>query len=184
MLSTYLHAAKNLVQTKQARPGVAVHVRLGGDDNDGGDKDKDKQGGSGASKTGVASSYAVWAVTGGWVIRLVSARVRSLFGARVDFLCIAGVVSTYVLLHRRRIFRWYSAPCVLMEMGADSVYRFYLRVTCCLLSAIWLCWRAVFLAAGRNACGVVRVACSEMAQTEVPVSAIQRVQVGRDGIRG
>eukprot|EP00903_Cladosiphon_okamuranus_P006465 g6325.t1 len=93
MLSTYLHAAKNVVQTKQARPGVAVHVRLGGDDHDAGDKDKDNEGGSGTSRTGVASSYAVWAVT-----------------------------------------------------------------------------------AGRSACGVVRVACSEMAQTEVPVSAIQRVQ--------
>ena len=72
MLSTYLQAAKDVVQTKQARPGVAVHVRLGGDDSDGGDKDK--QGGSGsgngASRTGVASSYAVWAVTGGWVGRL------------------------------------------------------------------------------------------------------------------
>eukprot|EP00752_Nemacystus_decipiens_P008516 g7605.t1 len=91
MLSTYLHAAKDVVQAKQARPGVAVHVRLGGDDTekDGGDKQR----GSGNGRTGVASSYAVWAVT-----------------------------------------------------------------------------------AGRNACGVVRVACSERAQTEVPVSAIQRVQ--------
>lgn len=61
MLSKYLHAAKNVVQTKQARPGVAVHVRLGGDDPDDGG---DKQGGSGAGRTGVASSYAVWAVTG------------------------------------------------------------------------------------------------------------------------
>lgn len=71
MLSTYLHAAKNVVQTKQARPGVAVHVRLGGDDSDGGDK----QGGSAANRTGVTSSYAVWAVTGGCVCRLV--RLRS-----------------------------------------------------------------------------------------------------------
>lgn len=36
---------------------------------------------------------------------------------------------------------------------------------------------AFSLAAGRNNSEVVRVACSEMAQTEVPVSAIQRVQV-------
>lgn len=63
MLSNYLQAARNVVQARQARPGVAVHVRLGGDDNGGGEK----QGGSGASRTGVASSYAVWAVTGGWV---------------------------------------------------------------------------------------------------------------------
>lgn len=64
MLSTYLHSAKNVVQTKQARPGVAVHVRLGGDDNDNGGGSK--KGGSGAGRLGVASSYAVWAVTGGW----------------------------------------------------------------------------------------------------------------------
>lgn len=59
MLSAYLNAAKNVVQQKQARPGVAVHVRLGGD-TDGGEK----EGSDGVSRNGVASSYAVWAVTG------------------------------------------------------------------------------------------------------------------------
>lgn len=83
MLDEYLNAAKEVVQAKQARPGVPVHVRLGGGD-EGGDGDN-------MESTG---SYAVWAVT-----------------------------------------------------------------------------------AGRDACGVVRVACSEAAQTEVPRSAIQRVQV-------
>lgn len=88
MLAEYLHQAKEVVQAKQARPGVAVHVRLGGG-NSGGDQ---ADGGGDAMDT--ANSYAVWAVT-----------------------------------------------------------------------------------AGRDACGVVRVACSEMAQTEVPRSAVQRVQV-------
>ncbi|CAM9435626.1 unnamed protein product [Ectocarpus fasciculatus] len=86
MLSTYLHAAKDVLQKKQASPGVAVHVRLG----DGGSAAK---GGKGVSSTSVASSYAVWAIT-----------------------------------------------------------------------------------AGRHSAGVIRVACSEMAQTNVPMSAIQRVQ--------
>lgn len=90
MLSSYLEAAKKAVRTKQSRPGVAVHVRLGGE----GDK-----GGTPGDESSVASSYAVWAVTAG--------------------------------------------------RDADS-----------------------------NARGVARVGCSEMAQTEVPISAIQRVQVG------
>lgn len=84
MLDEYLHAAKEVVQVKQARPGVAVHVRLGGG-NENGDDDDDMES---------AGSYAVWAVT-----------------------------------------------------------------------------------AGRDTGGVVRVACSEAIQTEVPRSAIQRVQV-------
>lgn len=87
MLAGYLHAAKGVVQTKQARPGVAVHVRLGGDTDAGGNQED-------GDDMGIAGSYAVWAVT-----------------------------------------------------------------------------------TGRDACGVVRVACSKMAQTEVPRSAVQRVQV-------
>lgn len=87
MLSTYLHAAKDVLQKKQASPGVAVHVRLG----DGGSAAKADKG---VTTTSVASSYAVWAIT-----------------------------------------------------------------------------------AGRHSPGVIRVACSEMAQTNVPMSAIQRVQV-------
>ncbi|CAM9123543.1 unnamed protein product [Ectocarpus sp. 8 AP-2014] len=84
MLSTYLHAAKDVLQKKQASPGVAVHVRLG----DGSAAKGDKR-----VTTSVASSYAVWAIT-----------------------------------------------------------------------------------AGRHSTGVIRVACSEMAQTNVPMSAVQRVQ--------
>ncbi|CAM9327673.1 unnamed protein product [Ectocarpus sp. 4 AP-2014] len=84
MLSTYLHAAKDVLQKKQGSPGVAVHVRLG----DGGSAAKGDEG-----TTSVASSYAVWAIT-----------------------------------------------------------------------------------AGRHSTGVIRVACSEMAQTNVPMSAVQRVQ--------
>ncbi|CAM9743160.1 unnamed protein product [Ectocarpus sp. 6 AP-2014] len=86
MLSTYLHAAKDVVKAKQASPGVAVHVRLG----DGG---SGKTGDVEASTTSVASSYAVWAIT-----------------------------------------------------------------------------------VGRHSAGVIRVACSEMARTKVPIPAIQRVQ--------
>ena len=87
MLASYLHAAKGVVEAKQARPGVAVHVRLGGKKASSGvDKDDDN--------TDVASSYAVWAIS-----------------------------------------------------------------------------------SGREACGLVRVACSEMSQTDIPRSAIQRVQV-------
>lgn len=59
MLSAYLNAAKTVVQQKQARPGVAVHVRLGGETEGG-----EKEGGDGVGRNGVASSYAVWAVTG------------------------------------------------------------------------------------------------------------------------
>ncbi|CAM9757483.1 unnamed protein product [Ectocarpus sp. 12 AP-2014] len=86
MLSTYLHAAKDVVQAKQASPGVAVHVRLG----DAGSK---RNGDVEAATTSVASSYTVWAIT-----------------------------------------------------------------------------------VGRHSAGVIRVACSEMAQTKVPIPAIQRVQ--------
>ncbi|CBJ28283.1 expressed unknown protein [Ectocarpus siliculosus] len=94
MLSSYLEAAKKAVQAKQSRPGVAIHVRLGGE----GDK-----GGTPGDKSSVASSYAVWAVTAG----------RN---------------------------------------------------------------------AGSNARGVARVGCSEMAQTEVPMSAIQRVQCEEEAL--
>lgn len=89
MLSTYLHAAKDVVKAKQASPGVAVHVRLG----DGG---SDNTGDGEVATTSVAGSYAVWAIT-----------------------------------------------------------------------------------AGRHSAGVLRVACSEMAQTKVPIPAIQRLQVRR-----
>ncbi|CAM9493474.1 unnamed protein product [Ectocarpus sp. 12 AP-2014] len=85
MLSTYLHAAKDVLQDKQDSPGVAVHVRLG----DRGSAANDDKG----VTTSVASSYAVWAIT-----------------------------------------------------------------------------------AGRHSTGAIRVACSEMAQTNVPISAVQRVQ--------
>ena len=85
MLAGYLHAAKGVVEAKQARPGVAVHVRLGGEKNN---TRGDKEG-----STDIAGSYAVWAIS-----------------------------------------------------------------------------------SGRAACGLVRVACSEMAQTDIPKSAIQRVQ--------
>ncbi|CAM9743090.1 unnamed protein product [Ectocarpus sp. 6 AP-2014] len=85
MLSTYLHAAKDVLQKKQASPGVTVHVRLG-------DSGSAAKGDKGVTAS-VASSYAVWAVT-----------------------------------------------------------------------------------AGRRSPGVIRVACSEMAQTNVPMSAVQRVQ--------
>ncbi|CAM9327749.1 unnamed protein product [Ectocarpus sp. 4 AP-2014] len=86
MLSTYLHAANDVVKGKQASPGVAVHVRLG-------DAGSRNTGDVEAATTSVASSYAVWAIT-----------------------------------------------------------------------------------VGRHSAGVIRVACSEMAQTKVPIPAIQRVQ--------
>ncbi|CAM9221840.1 unnamed protein product [Ectocarpus fasciculatus] len=86
MLSTYLHAAKDVVKAKQASRGVAVHVRLG-------DSGSKTAGNGEESTTSVASSYAVWAIT-----------------------------------------------------------------------------------VGRHSAGVLRVACSEMAQTKVPIPAIQRVQ--------
>lgn len=88
MLAEYLHAANEVVQAMQARPGVPVHVRLGGS-KDVGDRKEGK-----LDQVEVTGSYAVWAVTAG---------------------CDSG--------------------------------------------------------------GVVKVACSEMAQTEVPRSAVQRVQV-------
>ena len=83
-----------MVQEKQARPGVAVHVRLGGSYGGVGQEDDP------IDNMDCTGSYAVWAVT-----------------------------------------------------------------------------------AGRDACGVVRVACSEMAQTEVPRSAVQRVQVRHEGYK-
>lgn len=86
MLDNYLHAAKGVVEAKQARPGVAVHVRLS-DKKGRSDVDKD-------NNTDVAGSYAVWAIS-----------------------------------------------------------------------------------SGREACGLIRVGCSEVAQTDIPRSAIQRVQV-------
>lgn len=86
MLARYLHAAKGVVEAKQTRPGVAVHVRLGGN--------KGSSGAGEGDNTGIANSYAVWAVS-----------------------------------------------------------------------------------SGRETCGLVRVACSEIAQTDIPKSAIQRVQV-------
>lgn len=86
MLATYLHAAKAVVEAKQARPGVAVHVRLGG---------KKRNSGVGKDDSAdIASSYAVWA-----------------------------------------------------------------------------------LSSGREARGLMKVGCSEIAQTDIPRSAIQRVQV-------
>ncbi|CAB1114600.1 unnamed protein product [Ectocarpus sp. CCAP 1310/34] len=85
MLSTYLHAATDVLQKKQGFPGVAVHVRLG-------DRGSAAKGDKGVT-TSVANSYAVWAIM-----------------------------------------------------------------------------------AGRHSAGAVRVACSEMAQTTVPISAVQRVQ--------
>ncbi|CAM9136456.1 unnamed protein product, partial [Laminaria digitata] len=85
MLASYLHAAKGVVEAKQAHPGVAVHVRLGGK--------KISTGAEMDDNTEIASSYAVWAIS-----------------------------------------------------------------------------------SGREACGLVRVACSDMAQTNIPRSAIQRVQ--------
>lgn len=88
----YFDAAKEMVRIKQARPGVAVHIRLGGSKTCRNESDNQRNGE--ASETGLAGSYAVWAVTNG------------------------------------------SSP------GGD-----------------------------------IRVACSEMAQTEIPASAIQRVQV-------
>lgn len=92
MLANFLHAAKEVVETKQARPGVAVHVRLGG--GNAGDVQKDSEG----SSMDRAGSHAVWAIT-----------------------------------------------------------------------------------AARDTGGGVRVACSEMAQTDVPRSAVQKVQVRQHG---
>ena len=88
MLAEYLRAAKEVVQAKQERPGVAVHVRFGGGSGGVGQEDGPM------NNSDCAGSYAVWALT-----------------------------------------------------------------------------------ASRDDCGVARLACSEMAQTEVPRSAVQRVQV-------
>lgn len=57
MLADYLHAAKGVVEAKQARPGVPIHVRLGS-----------KEGRSGVGKhdnVGIADSCAVWAISSG-----------------------------------------------------------------------------------------------------------------------
>ena len=88
MLADYLRAAKEVVKAKQERPGVAVHVRLGGGCGGVGQGDGPIDNGD------YAGSYAVWALT-----------------------------------------------------------------------------------ASHDTCGVARLACSEMAQTEVPRSSVQRVQV-------
>lgn len=60
MLSVYLDKAKAVVQMNQVRPGRAVHVRLSGET----DGSNTRRGGDEISRTGVASSYALWAVTG------------------------------------------------------------------------------------------------------------------------
>lgn len=95
MLAGYLQAANTMVRSKQARPGVAIHVRLGGKNGDGGGGGGKNGGGGASTSNGNNNSYAVWALT----------------------------------------------------TGVSS------------------------------AAGDVRVACSEIAQTEIPASAIQRVQV-------
>ncbi|CAM9310636.1 unnamed protein product [Ectocarpus sp. 8 AP-2014] len=102
MLAGYLQAANTMVRSKQARPGVAIHVRLGGKNDDGGGGGGGgKNGGGGASTSnGNNNSYAVWALT----------------------------------------------------TGVSS------------------------------AAGDVRVACSEIAQTEIPASAIQRVQCEEEAL--
>ncbi|CAM9504228.1 unnamed protein product [Ectocarpus sp. 12 AP-2014] len=99
MLAGYLQAANTMVRSKQARPGVAIHVRLGGKNDDGGSSGKDGGGGASTSN-GNNNSYALWALT----------------------------------------------------TGASS------------------------------AAGDVRVACSEIAQTEIPASAIQRVQCEEEAL--
>lgn len=86
MLASYLHVAKGVVEEKQVRPGVAVHVRLGGNNRSSG-VDKD-------DNTDIANSYPVWAIS-----------------------------------------------------------------------------------SGRETCGLTRVGCSDLAQTDIPRSSIQRVQV-------
>ena len=57
MLAEYLHAAKEVVRAKQARPGVAVHVRLGASYRGGDHEDGPLDG------SDCVGSYAVWAVT-------------------------------------------------------------------------------------------------------------------------
>lgn len=57
MLANYLHEAKGVLEAKQARPGVAVHVRLSAKK---GRSDVDKD-----DSTDIANSYAVWAVSCG-----------------------------------------------------------------------------------------------------------------------
>ena len=91
MLAEYLRAAKEVVQAKQERPGVAVHVRFGGGGGGGGGVGQED---GPMDNSDYAGSYAVWALT-----------------------------------------------------------------------------------ASRGDYGVARLACSEMAQTEVRRSAVQRVQV-------
>ncbi|CAM9209280.1 unnamed protein product [Scytosiphon promiscuus] len=91
MLASYFDAAKEVVQKKQARSGVAVHVRLGGSNTC--SSEFKSQWSSTDDQAGLAGSYAVWAMTN-----------------------------------------------------------------------------------GSTAGGAIRVACSEMAQTEIPASAVQRVQ--------
>lgn len=88
MLSAYLNAAKTVVQQKQARPGVAVHVRLGGDTEGG-----EKEGSDGVGRNGVASSYAVWAVTGKVSTNPVRGLIVVAAAAGVCLLCRCGYLS-------------------------------------------------------------------------------------------
>lgn len=60
MLAEYMRAVKSMVQVKQARLGVAVHVRLGGTDA-GGVDERGRACRSGSN----AGSYAIWAITAG-----------------------------------------------------------------------------------------------------------------------
>lgn len=60
MLSVYLRAAKLVMRKKQGRPGVVVHVRLGGD----AEESVEQEGDNGNRKPSVANSFAAWAWTG------------------------------------------------------------------------------------------------------------------------
>lgn len=90
ILAGYLQAAKAVVRARQSRPGVAVHIRMGG---------KSGGGGSAIKSSGSAGSCAAWAIT-------------------------------------------------------------------------------ILPGRSTSASGTVRIACPANAQTEVPASAVQRVQVG------
>ncbi|CAM9209356.1 unnamed protein product [Scytosiphon promiscuus] len=65
MLSAYFDSAKEVVQNKQARSGVAVHVRLGGGNNNNCSDESRHRKDAGSKRTDLSSSYAVWAVTSG-----------------------------------------------------------------------------------------------------------------------
>lgn len=60
MLDEYVRRVKAIVEVKQARPGVAVHVRLGGTDA----ATVDEWGRTYRSGSN-AGSYAIWALTSG-----------------------------------------------------------------------------------------------------------------------